>query len=123
MLTTVPSSIAIPDPVITGARANRPCRDARVSSWGWCGSVLTRGRSSLGTHGVVTAVDVHDLAGRRREEVRQQRDHRLGGRLLVPVVPAERRTGVPVGLELLETGDGLGREGLERSGTDQVHTD
>ena len=49
-----------------------------------------RSRSRLGADGVVAAVDVDDLAGRRGEPVRQQRDHGLRRRLGVADVPAER---------------------------------
>jgi len=51
---------------------------------------------------VESAVDVDDLAGRAREEGARQRDDRARGRLLVGLVPAERRPVAPERLELLE---------------------
>src|SRR6478672_6516376 len=89
---------------------------------------VTRGnyrttRPSSEPHGVEAAVDVHDLAGGRREEVAQQRAHGLRGRRVVSLVPPEGRAVLPRRLEVLEARDRLGGEGLQGSGRDQVAAD
>src|SRR3984957_5900876 len=59
-------------------------------------------------HGVVAAVDVHDLAGRGGEKVGEQRHARLGDRNRITDVPAEGGPFVPHVLKAGEPGDGLG---------------
>src|SRR3954447_3541431 len=89
-------------------------RTASDGSWSgcWWGGVREapagsgcRGRARSVTspsypHGVETAVDVHDLTGRRREPVRQQRGHGLAGGLGVGDRPAQRGATLPRLLEL-----------------------
>src|SRR5690606_38382899 len=99
---------------------------AKLSAVAWRTTTsVRRGRVVMlsGSHGVETAVDMHDLAGRRREEVGEQRHDRTCGRRAVGVVPAQ---GCPLGpgrLELLEARDRLGGEGLQRTGGDEVDPD
>src|SRR4051794_36710242 len=115
MLTTLPSRIAIPDPRMTVARVILPCRErtARSSATG----------AGSGTHRVVATVDVHDLAGRGREEVGEEGDDGLRRRDLVVLVPPERRAGRPALLDLVEAVDRLRSERLQRTGADQVDPD
>src|SRR6476660_7008637 len=80
-------------------------------------------RSGSGPHGVEATVDVDDLAAGRGEEVREQRDDRLGGRRVVRLVPAQRGAVLPHRLEVLEARDRLGGQGLERAGRHQVGAD
>src|SRR6478735_3407601 len=71
-------------------------------------------------HRVEAAVDVDDLARRRREPVGEQR--RAGpcrGHRVVDV-PAEGGPLRPGVLELLEPGDRLGGRGADRTGRDEV---
>src|SRR3954452_3328742 len=75
--------------------------------------------AALGTHRVVAAVHVHDLAGGRGEEVAEQRDHGPGGGRGVGLVPPERGAVAPHRLQALESGDRLGGQGLQRPGGDQ----
>ena len=79
VLSRVPSELsAIGAPTTGTSRPNRSVSQVRTrATWS-------------GTHRVVAAVDVHDLAGRGREEVGQQRADGLGGRDVVGLVPAER---------------------------------
>src|SRR3954454_19689463 len=63
------------------------------------------GRYPSGADGVVAAVDVDDLARRRREPVGEQRNDGLRRRTRVADVPSERRPLVPHRLELLEAGN------------------
>ena len=69
-----------------------------------------------GAHRVEAAVDVDDLAGGGREEVAHQRAHGPRGGRVVGLVPAERGAVAPQRLEVLEAGDRLGGQRLERPG-------
>src|SRR3954449_2648920 len=61
--------------------------------------------STSDANGMESPVDVHDLAGGRREPVRQQGDDRLAGGLGVGDRPAQRRPALPRLLELDAAGD------------------
>ena len=82
-----------------------------------------RAGGALQPHRVHAAVDVHELAGRRREPVREQRDDGAGRRVGVVDVPAERGAMVPAALDRLEAGDGLGCGRPDRTRGDQVDPD
>ena len=75
------------------------------------------------TDGVIAAVDVDDLAGRRREPVAQQCHARPCHRLGIVDVPAERSAPVPRVLEQLEARDRLGGHRLDRTGGHEVAAD
>src|SRR5215204_4938576 len=82
--------------------------------------VAQRHSVTSGADGVEPAVDVENLAARRREPVREQAGAGAGGRLGVGEVPAQRRALRPRLLELLEAGDALRGHRAERAGGDEV---
>src|SRR5213078_997815 len=71
-------------------------------------------KGGSGAHGVVTAVDVDELAGREREPVGEEGDARAGDGAGVVDVPAERGAVGPHVLELGEPGDRPGRHRADR---------
>ncbi|GIU90933.1 MAG: hypothetical protein KatS3mg010_2032 [Acidimicrobiia bacterium] len=80
----------------------------------------------LGPHapiGVEPAVDVHDLAGRGREQVGEQRHARVRDRSGVLHVPAERRPLAPDVLEALEAGDAARGDRADRPRRHEVDPD
>src|SRR5438270_9196288 len=79
--------------------------------------------SAGGGDGVEAAVDVHHLAGRRREPVREESHARTGHRFGIAQVPAQRRPLGPDVLEAVEAGDATRGDGAQRAGADEVHAD
>src|SRR5262245_58009426 len=78
-------------------------------------------RSRSGADGVVSAVDVDDLAGGGGEEIGEQRHARRRDGRRVLDVPTERGARRPRILELLETREAPSGNRADGSGGDEVH--